>query len=191
MISLNKTPKSDTTPKNKMVPVRLLYFVLLIDNLPVDSGSGCSDFLIQNATLEFIILDNKKTLAELDTNLDRRQLAILIQRRFKAENTGKHEVVHDYYSHTYIFRFELLKDSGRLCVYSLIDSFTLCGSLLATECRVCPHSHLKHLQQRLLGDLKPLKWLLFFHHGLTQSLQVPKLSAGYSSGNEKLAEFTF
>lgn len=167
------------------------FFVFLIDNLPVDRGSRCGDFLIQNATLEFIVLDNKKTLAESDTNLDRRQLVILIQRRFKAENTGKHGVAHDYYSHTYIFCFELLKDSGRLSVYSLIDYVTLFGSVLATECRVCPHSHLKHLQQRLLGDLKPLKWLLFFHHGLAQSLQVPKLSAGYSSGNEELAKFTF
>lgn len=82
------------------------FLVFLTDNLPVDSGSRCGDFLIQNATLEFIVLDNETTLAELDVNLDRRQLAILVQRRFKAENTGKHEVAHNYYSCTYIWTFK-------------------------------------------------------------------------------------
>ena len=46
-------------------------------------------------------------------------------------------------------------------------------------------SHLKHLQQSLLADLKPLKGLFFLHHSLTQSLQIPKFSAGHSPGNSK------
>lgn len=33
-----------------------------MSNLPVESGSGGGDFLIQNATLEFVILKDTKTL---------------------------------------------------------------------------------------------------------------------------------
>lgn len=36
------------------------FCVFLRNYLPVDSGRGCSNLLIQNATLEFIVLGNKK-----------------------------------------------------------------------------------------------------------------------------------
>lgn len=39
---------------------KLHVCVFLTSYLPVDSSSGCSDLLIQNATLEFIVLSNKK-----------------------------------------------------------------------------------------------------------------------------------
>lgn len=45
--------------------------------------------------------------------------------------------------------------------------------------------HLKHLEQCFLADLEPLKGLFFLYHSLAQSLQVPKLSAGYWPGNSK------
>lgn len=59
------------------------------------------------------------------------------------------------------------------------DSFFHTGRRLADE-----SSHLEHLQQCLFADLKPFKWLFFLHHSLTQSFQVPKLSAGHSPGGE-------
>lgn len=52
---------------------------------------------------------------------------------------------------------------------------------LVRRWNVCSTSHLKHLQQGVLADLQPLKWLFLLHHSLTQSLQVSKLCAGHSS----------
>lgn len=43
--------------------------------------------------------------------------------------------------------------------------------------------HLKHFQQGLLADLKPLKRLFLLHHSLTQSLQVSEFRAGHWPGN--------
>lgn len=70
------------------------------------------------------------------------------------------------------------------CIYCQIQCMHTCK---LDEERVL--SHLKHLQQCLLADLKPLKRLFFLHHRLTQSLQVPKLSAGHSPGNRKHTRF--